>query len=66
MSHQVNTNIIERAREVAEECIGSSWGDQLTTALNAENKDLDYIQALTISAERHLEYLDMVNVSDVA
>ena len=53
MSHQVNTDIMERAYELAEECTNSSIGAQLLAELNT-TKDLERLQELSRIAENEL------------
>ena len=58
MSNQTNTDILERAGELAEECTNSMLGDQLDNALNEKPQDLERIQSLSGACERHLEFVD--------
>jgi hypothetical protein len=63
MSNNVNTEIIERAREASEEATNTMLGAQLEMAI-ARN-DLEAMQELTRAVERHLTYLDTIRDSEV-
>ena len=63
MSNIINDLIIDRAREVMEECTNTMIESQLERAI--ADGDLELVQTLTIAAERHLEYLETINDSEV-
>ena len=64
MSNNVNTDIIERAREASEEAQNSMLGAQLDDAI--KQGDLERMQSLTSAVERHLTYLEIINDSEIA
>ena len=61
MSTNVNTDILERANEMVEECTNSMLGDQLQNALDERPQDLDRIQNLTLACERHLTFVERLD-----
>lgn len=65
MSNSINDTILERAKEVVEECTNSMLGDQLQNALNELPQDLDRIQNLTHACERHLQWADTIKEGDI-
>lgn len=52
MSDNINTNLIERAWELAEECTGTAMGAQLEYA--AKHSNLEHLYKLVRQAENHL------------
>lgn len=52
MSNNTNTNLIERALELAEECTGTVMGAQLEYA--AKHSNLEYLYELVVRAENYL------------
>lgn len=65
VSTNVNTDILERANEMVEECTNSMLGDQLQNALDERPQDLDRIQNLTLACERHLQFTDTIREGDI-
>ena len=65
MSNQTNTDILERAREMVEECTNSMLGDQLQNALDERPQNLDRIQNLTLACERHLVFAETIREGDI-
>ena len=63
MSNQVNDNIRERAREASEEATNSVLGAQLDRAIELD--DLEAMWVLTQAVERHLQYIETINDSEV-
>ena len=59
MSHNTNTNLIERANELREEVEGSNWAGQLDLALAAD--DLEHLYSVVESVERYLRFRETVN-----
>ena len=58
MSHNVNTELIERAVELSEECTNSVLGGQLDYAI--KRSDMEHLYALVQAAERHLNFMDLL------
>ena len=52
MSNNVNTELVERAFELAEECTGTVMGGQLEYA--ARHSNLEHLYALVVQAEEYL------------
>lgn len=63
MSNNVNTDLIERAMELSEECTNSALGGQLDYAI--KHKDMDHLYTLVKMAEQHLTYIETINDSEV-
>ena len=59
MSNNVNTELIERAKELSEECTNSVLGGQLDYAM--KRNDMEHLYTLVQAAERHLQYMDLLS-----